>query len=165
MVVKIEDVTDKADRKFLTIIREHGWHVMHVHNTAEETGPEFSYSTGIYEKFGKPEIIIFGLAPDLRKSIINGYGNDVTENQREFHKGEFYEGFLEGFDVYLTEGNTKLKKEYACWTDWYYERQSFPLLQCVWPSTSGVWPWDDNASAELKDIQPIFGPIPQENNL
>ena len=163
MVVKMEDVTDEGDVKFLTIIQKHGWHVMHVRNRAGEIEPEFSYSTGIYEKFGTPELIIFGLTSELRQSMINGYGNEIAENLRKFYSGEFYDGFLEGFDIYLTEGNFRLKKEYACWADWYYERQPFPLLQCIWPTTSGVWPWDSQASADVKAMQPIFGPTPQDN--
>ena len=58
MVVKIENVTDENDIKFLTILDKHGWHVMHVHNRVGETEPEFSYSTGIYKNFGKPELMV-----------------------------------------------------------------------------------------------------------
>ena len=164
MVVKIENVTDENDIKFLTILDKHGWHVMHVHNRVGETEPEFSYSTGIYKNFGKPELMVFGLSSELRHSMINGYAEDIKTNRREFSPSAFYDDFLEGFDVFLTEGSTELKKQYACWSDWYYERKPYPLLQCIWPSTNGLWPWDAEASYDFKAMQPLFGPIPTDNN-
>lgn len=154
---------DEKDQQFLDIIEKFGWHVTQVRNRRGENGPTFSYSTGIYKKLGAPEIIVFGLSDALEKSIINGYGQDIESRRREFTAGNFYDGFLEGFDVCFIEANETAQKEYACWTDWFYERKPFPLLQCVYPNTSGIWPWESRSSEEFRQAQPLFGLPPSSD--
>jgi len=153
---------DEGEKKFLDIIQEYGWHVMHVNNVVgEEENPTFSYSTGIYQNFQKPELIIFGLGNDLSGSIINEYGNDIKTNKQEFEANKYYDDFLEGYPVCMIEAHDSARKKYTCWADWYYQRKPFPILQCVWPSTTGAWPWSKDASDYLKEIQPIVGTKPE----
>lgn len=152
---------NEEEQQFLDIIKEHDWHVMQVRNTAEQKGPTFSYSTGIYKHFGKPELIVFGLSNEVEKWVINEYGDEIRSGKRQFCANSFYDGFLEGFDVCMIEANENVRKEYACWADWYYERKSFPIFQCVYPTTSGKWPWDAEASESFKENQPLFGDPPE----
>lgn len=149
-----------AEISFFDIIEKHGWHVMSVANAADESGPFFSYSTGIYQKLRAPELLIIGLSSNLSARLINIYGNNILNQGAFFEAGKFYSGFLEGFDVYMTEPDDRARKEFAIWADWYYQRQPFPILQCIWPSTNGVWPWEEAASVELKEMQPLLGSAP-----
>jgi len=123
-------------------------------------GPVFSYSTGIFQKLKAPELLIIGLGGKLGTSLINHYGREILDGNATFTAGNFYSGFLEGFDVYMMEPDERATKEYAIWADWYYERMPFPILQGVWPSTKGVWPWEEAASASLKESQPLLGLSP-----
>lgn len=148
---------DEHEAKFFEIIEKYGWHIMQVSNAEGEDGPTFSYSTGIYKHFGKPELIAFGLSKPLEKSIINSYGGDIESGARNILPGAYYDGFLDGFDVTFIEANETARQTYACWADWYYQRLPFPLLQCVYPTTSGIWPWEDRASDDFKAAQPLFG--------
>jgi len=152
---------NEGEQRFLEIIKDHGWHVTQVRNTEEQEGPTFSYSTGIYRNFGKPELIVFGLSNEMEKWVINEYGNEIQSGKREFYTNSFYDGFLEDFDVCMIDANENARKEYACWADWYYDRKPFPIFQCIYPTTSGVWPWDDGASETFKESQPLFGAPPQ----
>ena len=145
-----------AERKFQEIIAEHGWHVMQVRNREDETGPTFSYSTGLWKNFKHPELIIFGLSEELEHVMINNAGYDIKTGVRRFSAENYYDDFLEGFDVLMIEVDDIQRKEYATWTDWYYDRQPFPLLQCVYPNTKGVWPWEEAANAEFPEIQPLL---------
>ena len=72
------------EEKFRQIISDYGWHVMQVRNREEETGPTFSYSTGLWENFNHPEIIIFGLSGELEHSIINNIGEGVKSGKYNF---------------------------------------------------------------------------------
>lgn len=148
---------NEADAEFLEIIRKFGWHVMQVSNAIGEEGPTFSYSTGIFEAFGAPEVIVFGLSKELEKSLINQYGDEIKSQGRLIDTGKRQGGFLEGFDVAFIEANDFARKEFCCWADWYYERKPFPLLQLIYPTTSGVWPWEERASEEFRAAQPLFG--------
>jgi hypothetical protein len=148
---------DEPEAKFFEIIKKYGWHVMQVSNVIGESGPTFSYSTGIYRNFAKPELIVYGLSKNLEKSVINSYGDDVRNGHRAFSAGAYFDGFLEGFDVTFIEANEEARTKFACWSDWFYERQPFPMLQLVYPTTSGAWPWEDRASDDFRSAQPLFG--------
>jgi Domain of unknown function (DUF4262) len=150
---------DEKDRRFLDIIDRFGWHVMQVHGTAEE--PPFSYSTGIFERTGSPEVILIGLLPDVAKSAINEYGKRLVAGER-FEPGSLYMDFLEGHPVtFLVASDPKAVSDYATWTDWYYDRQPFPLVQLVYPdSRTGAFPWQTGYREAWIPIQPLLGPVP-----
>lgn len=100
----------------------------HVLNIMEGEGePCFSYSIGINKKQGKPDLVVVGLKRELAHSIINNYKDRLLEGE-VIEPGKFYSDFLGGFDV----------------------------LQLIWPTTDGVWPWDDNKSDYYKWAQPIL---------
>ncbi|GJL95733.1 MAG: hypothetical protein DHS20C05_21380 [Hyphococcus sp.] len=159
MVLDRSVAKDSNDKKVFDNIEHHDCHVISVANRVGEEGPIFSYSIGLQTSLGCPELLIIGLSSKLAHAMINGYRDDIKAG-REFIAGEFYSGFLEGFDVLLIEANQTARKKYAIWADWYHERKEFPLFQCIWPTTSGVWPWSANASDDLKSDQPILGTLP-----
>jgi hypothetical protein len=51
---------DQHELKFVQQIREHGWHGTHV--MTDDNGPDFSYTTGFWLKFGFPEVILFSMS-------------------------------------------------------------------------------------------------------
>jgi Domain of unknown function (DUF4262) len=58
------DNSHPADQKFLAPIETHGWNVTNVFRRQGETGPEWSFSTGLFHPYPRPEIVIFGLKLD-----------------------------------------------------------------------------------------------------
>jgi hypothetical protein len=40
--------------------------------------------------------------------------------------------------------------EYFGWAKWLYKKDDFNVLQLIYPSTSGVWPWDKDAPDAYK---------------
>ena len=137
---------DKAEEKALQDIEEHGCHVLHV--MEEDECPGFTYSIGIEQSTGQPEIIIAGLGQDIAHWMVNEYNNRV-KNGESFKPGEYYSDFLEGFDVTFKEVEKKHYPEYFGWGNWLYKSDDFKVLQLIYPSTSGLWPWDKNAPKEF----------------
>ena len=137
---------DKAEEKALQDIEEHGCHVLHV--MEEDEYPEFTYSIGIEQSTGQPEIIVTGLGKDIAHWMVNEYSNRV-KNGESFKPGEYYSDFLEGFDVTFKEVEKKHYPEYFGWVKWLYKSDDFKVLQLIYPSTSGLWPWDENAPEEF----------------
>lgn len=154
---------NEADRRFLDVIDRHGWHVMNVHGGAD--GPGFSYSTGIFERTGQPEAIVIGLIPEVAHRVINDYGNRLCTGDR-FLPGQLYNGFLEGHPVtFVAASAPQAVSEYATWTDWYYNRKAFPLVQIVYPdSQTGAFPWQPDYRESWLPIQPLLGPVPHMQN-
>jgi hypothetical protein len=40
---------------------------------------------------------------------------------------------------------------------WKLPSPQFPMLQCVWPLKSGLYPWDGDYSPEGAEFQPYLG--------
>ena len=150
---------DEHDRKFLDIIEQHGWHVMHV--GSDEDGPSFTYSTGIFGLTGRPELIVFGLPMEVGHFVVNEYGNRLRAGEA-LAPGDFYDGFLEGHPITLIPvDDGDCIKQHATWTDWFYDRQPFLLLQLVFPdSESGAFPWQPGYRDEWRPLQPLIGSPP-----
>ena len=153
---------DEHDQKFLDIIDEHGWHVMCVGGDAES--PSFTYSTGIFALTGRPELIVFGLPMEVAHSVVNEYANRLRQGETIL-VGDFYQNFLEGHPVtFMAVEDEDSIKQHATWTDWFYDRRPFPLLQLVYPdSRSGAFPWQPGYRDEWRWHQPLLGLPPMPN--
>lgn len=149
------DKRAENDKRVERDVRKYGCHVISVFDPNGEQ-PFFSYSIGIQRSSGAPEAIVVGLKPELGGYIINEYNRQVRSGMR-FKRGTLYEGFLEGFSVYLEPARPKSLAEYTFGCNRYYGAEKFSVLQIVWPSTTGVWPWEKAASEWFKNNQPMLG--------
>jgi hypothetical protein len=52
-------------------------------------------------------------------------------------------------------------KKFVGYGLWYYKDNNFPLLQCIYPTVNGVYPWEKEWPSDIKDLQPILGDIGQ----
>ncbi len=41
----------------------------------------------------------------------------------------------------------------------YYGDDNFPLIQCVYPTVKGIFPWEKDWPENIKDLQAILGEI------
>ncbi len=147
---------DQRDQSWIDLVKEHGHAVMSVADLADEPSgkPGFAYSTGGYESYSAPEIIVFGLNVDLMHHMINIFFDKWNKGTR-FQTGQEYEGFLEGFPVVFSVCAKSAVDDYATWTDWYYEREPFPLWQMIWPGSGcGLFPWDYDCPEDVTASQP-----------
>jgi len=133
----------EEDKKALEDIEKYGCHILNVLEDSEH--PNFSYSIGIEKRFNKPEMVIVGLKRELAQSIINNYCSRIKEGE-DFVAGKYYSDFLEGFEVCLIEVAQKHYEEYFGWGKWLYKNNDFKVLQLIYPTTDGIWPWDNSAS-------------------
>jgi len=144
---------DDGEKKCLDDIEKYGCHILHI--LAEGDLPPFSYSVGIEKSAGQPEVIIVGLRNELAHSMINEYCERVRAGER-FQPGQRVSGFLEGFDCEVRQVDPRPYREYVGWDLWLYKGESFRLVQLVYPSTSGYWPWDEGSSDDFRRFQPIL---------
>lgn len=144
---------DEYEQKALDDIENHGCHILHV--IEEGDYPRFTYSIGIEKTTKKPDLIITGLKREIAHWMINEYRKRITEGE-VFKPMEFYKGFLEGFDITFVHVDKKHYEEYLGWGLWYNNGNNFNMLQLVFPSTSGTWPWNENASEEFTSLQPLL---------
>ena len=142
-----------GEEKCLADIEQYGLHVMKVGGDNE--WPEFAYSVGLYHTFQVPEIIILGLGTELAHWILNEIADRARRGER-LQIGDTLEGPLEGFPVRLRGVREEQIEPHFGWARWFYDGRQFPALQLVWPTTSGVWPWEHGATEELRHQQPLL---------
>lgn len=143
-----------GEKKALADIEEYGCHVIHV--LEDDEGPPFSYSVGVQRASGAPEVMVIGLKQPIAHFVVNEYNSRVRAGER-FTSGVRYDGFLEGFPVEFVLVGAEYFDEYLGWNKWLYGGVSFEVLQLIYPTTDGVWPWESDASEWFRERQPILG--------
>jgi hypothetical protein len=144
---------DSQEKKALENIENYGCHVLLV--MAEGELPRFAYSVGIEKTCGLPEVILIGLKDKLAHSMINNYCRRVRAGE-SFEDGKFYPDFIEGFDVQVRKVHPSWYREYFGWCRWLYKGDDFQVIQLVYPTTAGVWPWDEGAPEAFLKGQPLL---------
>jgi len=137
---------DKGEEKALSDIEKYGCHIIHVMEEGEY--PRFTYSIGIEKNTGQPELLVTGLKRELALWIINEYNSRVKSGE-VFEPNKFYSDFLDNFDVTFKEVEKTHYREYFGWDIWFYKGEDFKVLQLIYPSTSGVWPWDPGVTEDF----------------
>jgi hypothetical protein len=153
----LADKRIQSDRLVAEHIEQFGCHVVNVFDP-DGLQPHFSYSIGIQATSGAPEVIVVGLRPEMSQWMVNEYNRRVRAGEH-FQRGVLYPGFLQGFEVYVEPARRKLVADYVFGCDRYYDGQPYEVVQIVWPSTSGVWPWQKRANDWFKSNQPMLGRV------
>ena len=157
----VRKATDKAEKKTLSDVRKYGLHVINV--LEDENGPGFSYSIGLFENYGHPEIIIIGLRQDLAHTLLNNMAYDIKEGEA-FNSGQYYDSVLDGYHCYFGKVSKSHYKDYVGWALWFYQGTDFPLVQCVYPTVSGKFPWDEDFPEDARWHCQLLTRVPNKKN-
>ncbi|WP_090449667.1 DUF4262 domain-containing protein [Dyella sp. OK004] len=144
---------DEAENKCLSDVEKYGCQVRHV--MAEGDSPPFSYSIGIERSSGSPEIIVVGLEQSLSHFIVNEYNRRARDGE-QYRPHQRVSDFIEGFDCELRAMDLSHYRNYLGWALWFYGGSNFRVLQLVYPTTTGIWPWDPDAPSSFKIWQPVL---------
>lgn len=144
---------DNTDRKILADIDRFGCSVLHI--AAEDDLPPFAYSVGITKSSSAPEVVVIGLKQPLAHFVVNEYNRRVRAGI-SIAAGTRHEGFIEGFEVAAEKVDPSFYEEYFGYNLWINKGPLFEVIQLIYPNTSGVWPWQDEADEWFKAWQPIL---------
>lgn len=133
-------------------IDQYGWHIVSV--LADEEGPSFSYSIGLFESFGHPEVIFVGLKIELAQILINNIGYSIKEGLIYEHD-QFYTDILDNYKCRMLKVDSSNYDAYVGQAQNYYNGP-FPLLQCIYPTINGIFPWDEEWPSNLRSVQPLL---------
>lgn len=146
----------EGDQQVLDDIQQYGRHIVHV--LGEDDLPPFSYSVGLFETYDHPEVIIIGLRRDLAHIILNNIGEDIKSGH-SYPALKWSDDILENYNCLFVAVDKANYREYVGYDLWYYDGDDFPLLQCIYPSGKGIYPWEDAWPEELKPVQPVLGTV------
>lgn len=147
-----------AERKALHDIDTWGLHILNVAEAGEL--PPFSYSIGIQQSLGLPELIVIGLRHEVAQAAINACYAMMKSGQA-IVPGARVAGLLGGgFECEILEVSPAHYREYMGWAWWLYDGPSFRAHQIVFPNTAGVFPWEPQADAWFRNWQPLLNEAP-----
>jgi hypothetical protein len=142
-----------AERKILEDIEEHGVHIVHV--PEGDKGPGFSSTVGLWHTFEQPEVIVFGMPPEVAHELLDAIADEANDAQT-FVAGSQHEGLLQHYPVRFLAVPMAVHGEYFRSARWAYEGSEFPAVQLVWPDKQGRWPWDDGVRQVFRECQPLL---------
>ncbi|GAA4869655.1 MULTISPECIES: DUF4262 domain-containing protein [Saccharopolyspora] len=139
-------LVDTAEREGAAVVQVAG----------DEGGAPFAFSVGAWRRFGKPEVVVIGLPPEVAQSVIGQYVRRVSAGER-FAPGQLYEGFLRGCPVTFERIDHRHYPEYLGSAFVVYGGDDFPAVQLIVASPEeGRFPWDDDAPGGFREYQPVL---------
>ena len=144
----------------LSDIAEHGLHVPHI--LPQDNTPGWHFSVGIYATYRQPEVIVFGLAEPVGHFLVNELAS-LARDGATLAPDALYPDLLEGVSCTLKPVAQVWYEPLLGYARWYYRDDSFPVLQCVWPDHSQVFPWEPGFPEQWRRTQPfLWLETPQE---
>jgi len=151
---------DEGESQVISDIKKYGVHIVQV--MEDEEHPRFAYTIGLFENYLHPEVIIIGLKDELTEILLNNIAYDV-KNGKTYTANEFHEGVLDDFLCYFGEVPKSEYKDYVGWAIWFYKGDAFPLVQCVYPTVTGIFPWEKNFPEDTKFLAKMITEMPKEH--
>lgn len=140
------------DERTISHVEEFGCSVVSVKRTNYGLG--WSYTIGIFDTCGKPEIITVGLSPETAHFALNEAakllraGVDLTKGRHRDLVGQV--------DCEFRSVDKKWIAQLMGWAIWYYDGDDFPVLQAVYPDLENRFPEDELFDKAFE--QPLMQP-------
>ena len=126
------------DERTVNHIEEHGCSIVSVKRTTYGLG--WSYSIGIFDTCGQPELITVGLLPDTAHSALNSAAKllrDGVALTRGRHRD-----LVGDVECQFRPVDAKWVSQLMGWAIWYYGGSDFPVLQLIYPDLENRFPGD-----------------------
>ena len=143
-----------TEQQALANIEEYGLHIL---NVAEEGDlPPFSYSIGIQQSLGQPELIVIGLKAEVAQEAINECYRQMKSGAAIVCGARVADLLGGGFECVIGEVSPAHYDEYLGWALWLNKGPHFRAVQIIFPNTAGAFPWEPAASDWFRNWQPLL---------
>jgi len=141
------------NRKEIGDIEQFGCQVLHV--AGNEAGPPgFSYTIGIFDTCGRPEIIEVGLPQKTAHYLLNEAARRLRSGV-DLSRGR-HADMIGGVECEFRPVETKWVKRLMHGSNWYYRDTEYPVLQAVYPDLNSHFPEDSEFDRAF--MQPLLQP-------
>jgi hypothetical protein len=145
---------NESFEKTLRHIRENGVGIISVAGDDRSLG--WTYSTGLFDTYGQPEIILTGFPTGLAQFIVNEVGRRYLDGKR-MEVDQRTEGFIgNNIDVIFKPVAKVWVNRLMLRTLWYYGNDDFPVLQCICPDFKNRFPWEEDFDISWKNRQALL---------
>jgi Domain of unknown function (DUF4262) len=123
-------------------VEKYGWHCLHVAPRVGESGANFTYTIGLFETYGHPEIMIFGLGRESAHGVLRECADMIKAGTR-FPVGQPVQDVLSGdFPVIFKAVKLEHYDEYLGTAMRYYGEKPFEAWVLFWPDKDYKFAWE-----------------------
>jgi hypothetical protein len=154
------------ERELIRNVAEFGWQCLSV--GAGDDEPGFSYTIGLWETFGAPELIVFGLDSGLMYEMLACMVDALRRGARVDEGARW--PLLRNHDCISRRVHpSQINRDHFNSALWYrrHRGEAPPLeaYQLFWPGVEdGLFPWEAGCSARVRELQPRLD-LPAEHGL
>jgi hypothetical protein len=140
-----------TDIKTLNQIEEYGCSVLSV-GTACRDELSWTYTIGVYDTCGMPDLITVGLPFKVAQICLNEAaermrsGADLTQGR--------HADLIGGVDCEFRPVDPKWIRHLMNWANWYYGGTGYPVLQAIYPDLANKFPEDEGFNSRF--AQPLM---------
>ncbi len=149
------------------MLEREGWAMdaVRANTETDPTLPTYSYTVGFEDRFGFPEVCIFGLSPSACRGLF-GLVADTLAGGTELPVGPAFIGLLDGgqpcaflpVDAPSSVGMFPSLAEHHRLAG--HPDDAFTLVQLAWPDPAGALPWEPAFSPAMAPVQLLLGDAP-----
>jgi hypothetical protein len=145
------------EKSVLNNVEKFGWHCTSV--TPKNDGEcKFSYTVGLFQNYGQPEFIIFGLDSKISHSILTVLAEAAISGNM-FPLDKPCSELIDNYDCAFVGVPKEQFNNYVFSALWFNAGDEFPLTQVVWPDSDGCYPWHEETSKGYLKQQPVLALI------
>ncbi|MGK5548153.1 DUF4262 domain-containing protein [Streptomyces sp. URMC 127] len=145
------DEVDRVDLRTIQQVQEHGWSVVMV--PADDEGPGFAYTVGLWHTHGVAELAMFGLDIRTMHALLNALAREAVAGV-VLESGEEYHDIIKGLPVVPLTADLRWYRAFFGRAISFYRRPPFPVMQMVWPDAKGRFLWDQGIDEGYEKSQP-----------
>lgn len=150
---------DKIITRVRSDVQEFGWHCLSVLPRKGESGEAFTYTIGLAETFGHPEIMIFGLNNETSHWILNDCVQIIRDGATLQPDVEYFDILGGGYAVTFKCVRTECLSEYFGAAVRFYDGKEFSGLVLFWPNKQHLFPWQEADSLAQREALNIVQPL------
>lgn len=151
----------EGDRELVEDVRRVGWAVNMVKDPDEE--PWWAFTIGLRHSFQAPEAVMAGLEGSDMGWWLNRVGERVRDGELELREGQNLVGVIDGFELAVRDVDPAWHRPLFGYAMWFAQRPPLPMVQLIWPDSSGRFPWDALAGERCRMLQPRLWLPPLEH--
>jgi hypothetical protein len=142
---------DKIIARVRSDVQEFGWHCLSVNPRKGESGEAFTYTIGLTETFGHPEIMIFGLNNKTSHGILSDCVQMIRDGATLQPDVEYSDVLGGGYKVTFKRVRTECLSEYFGAAVRFYGSKTFSGLVLFWPNKEHLFPWQEASSLAQRE--------------
>jgi len=154
--------------KILFMLEREGWAMDAVGPSGTEDAPipRYAWTIGLEDRFGFPEVVVFGLSPVACRGLFD-LVVDALAGGTQLPIGPPFVGLLDGdqpcallpVDTDEAAGMFPSLLEHHGVTRG--DEAPFQMVQLAWPDGNGALPWEERFAPELAPVQLLLGLPPR----